>query len=67
MGKSSYKRKPFLAFKLLKRKAFRQQGRAAIADFLRIIAVILLEREKTPFCLSFTLPKTPNQKLLRTL
>lgn len=46
MGKSSYKRKPFLAFKLLKRKAFRQQGRAAIADFLRIIAVILLEREK---------------------
>lgn len=45
-GKSSYKRKPFLAFKLLKRKAFRQHGGAAIADFLRIIAVILLEREK---------------------
>lgn len=36
---------PFLAL-LLDRKAHAQHGRAAIVDFLRIIALILLEREE---------------------
>lgn len=57
---------PFLAFVLLERKARIQHGRAAIVNFLRIIALILLEREEqVPFV--FRHLQNPQSKTLENV